>query len=249
MRSIPTIAFAALLLAAPAGAEVAVDLGALDQVAPAQPGNAQKQPTRSGAPAPGAGKKKAPAMPSAPVARAEEPAPPPPAPVVLPPKKPVASPPPAPAPVVIEMPPEPKTESAALDQGALQRPEAVPDRPALEELAAPAELPPSRRPPRSDPFGAVAFAPGAAELSPEAKEVLSAAAERLTADERLRIELLAYAALEDQSQARRLSLSRALAARSFLVEHGVRTQRIDVRPLGAPGDGGGDRIDVRLARR
>jgi len=168
---------------------------------------------------------------------------------VLPPTKPAAAPPAAPAPVVLEMPPEPSTGSAALDKGALQRPEAVPDRPVLEELATPAEPPPSRRPPPSDPFGAVAFAPGAAELSPEAKEVLSAAAERLTADERLRIELLAYAALEDQSQARRLSLSRALAARSFLVEHGVRTQRIDVRPLGAPGDGGGDRIDVRLARR
>jgi outer membrane protein OmpA-like peptidoglycan-associated protein len=63
---------------------------------------------------------------------------------------------------------------------------------------------------------------------------------------------VAYAAGNDDatSQARRLSLSRALAVRSYLIEHGVRSTRMDVRALGnkVP-EGPPDRVDVMLVRR
>jgi outer membrane protein OmpA-like peptidoglycan-associated protein len=238
MRSAFVLAFAALLLAAPARANVDVDLGALDQLAPARPAKKPSSPPPRPA-----------AKPAPPAARMEKPLPPPPAPVIVPPKETAAAPsssPPAPA--VIEMPAAPRSQSAALDQAAAQRPEPVPTLPTLERLAAPADPPPAAKAAPTQPLGTIPFAVGAADLSPQAKGALTAAAERLAADDRLRIELLAYATVEDPSQARRLSLSRALAARSFLVEHGVLTQRIDVRPLGVPGDGDADRIDLRLAR-
>jgi outer membrane protein OmpA-like peptidoglycan-associated protein len=50
---------------------------------------------------------------------------------------------------------------------------------------------------------------------------------------------------QGQSQARRLSLSRALAVRTFLVESGVPAERIYLRPLGsAAADGPPDRVDI-----
>ena len=50
----------------------------------------------------------------------------------------------------------------------------------------------------------------------------------------LRLQLMAYAGGDglSSSKARRLSLSRALSVRSFLIENGVRSTRIDVRALG-----------------
>jgi outer membrane protein OmpA-like peptidoglycan-associated protein len=253
MRLVPTLASAVLLIAtAPAGAKVDVDLGALDQLAPAPPAkNPPAKPTAKptppvAKPAPPPARAEKPALPAA---RAEKPAPPPPAPIIVTPKAvPAPSPPAMPA-AVIEMAPVPKTDAAALDGAAVQRPEAVPALPSLEKLAAPTAPPPAKEPAATRPFGAIPFVSGAADLSPQAKNVLASAAERLASDDRLHVVLLAYATVGDPSQARRLSLSRALAARSFLVEHGVVAQRIDLRPLGAPSDGsGGDRIDLRLAR-
>jgi len=44
---------------------------------------------------------------------------------------------------------------------------------------------------------------------------------------------------------RRLSLSRALAVRAFLIDQGVRSTRLDVRALGdKTGDGPADRVDI-----
>ncbi len=54
------------------------------------------------------------------------------------------------------------------------------------------------------------------------------------------------------SKARRLSLSRALAVRAFLIDQGVRSTRMDVRALGDKvQDGPSDRVDIapRDARR
>lgn len=68
-----------------------------------------------------------------------------------------------------------------------------------------------------------------------------------------RIQLKAYAGAtgsDGGSGARRLSLSRALAVRTFLIERGVRSTRIDVRALGAAGDSGApDRVDVVVLGR
>ncbi|MEJ0067668.1 MAG: OmpA family protein [Pseudomonadota bacterium] len=62
-----------------------------------------------------------------------------------------------------------------------------------------------------------------------------------------RIQLLAYAdgTPESESQARRLSLSRALAVRSFLIEQGIRSTRVNVQALGIKTAGGpADRVDA-----
>jgi outer membrane protein OmpA-like peptidoglycan-associated protein len=52
------------------------------------------------------------------------------------------------------------------------------------------------------------------------------------------------------SQARRLSLSRALAVRTYLIDQGIRSTRMDVRALGATADQGPlDRVDIVPANR
>ena len=70
---------------------------------------------------------------------------------------------------------------------------------------------------------------------------------QINAEERTRLQLKAYAGARDSSAsaARRLSLSRALAVRSFLIESGVNSTRIDVRALGAKSESGPeDRVDL-----
>lgn len=94
------------------------------------------------------------------------------------------------------------------------------------------------------------FAEGSAELSDEAKQSLLDLAKSLAQDTTSRVQLLAFAADggEGTSRARRLSLSRALAVRAFLIDQGVRSTRMDVRALGSnAGDGPADRVDI-LAR-
>jgi len=81
-----------------------------------------------------------------------------------------------------------------------------------------------------------------------AKADLAKIADRLKKNQDLRVQLIAYAAgSEDQaSQARRLSLSRALAIRGYLFDQGVGASRMDVRALGNKLEGGGspDRVDL-----
>jgi outer membrane protein OmpA-like peptidoglycan-associated protein len=89
-------------------------------------------------------------------------------------------------------------------------------------------------------------------LSNKASLGLENVAAALSEDAGLRIQLLAYAGQigDSPSQARRLSLSRALAARSKLIEQGVRSTRIDVRALGNKSAGGpADRIDIIVTKR
>lgn len=67
----------------------------------------------------------------------------------------------------------------------------------------------------------------------------------------LRVQLLAYAGGKSKtlSQTRRLSLSRALAVRSHLINRGVRSTRIDVRALGNKSKKGPpDRVDLIVTR-
>lgn len=93
----------------------------------------------------------------------------------------------------------------------------------------------------------VPFAPGEAELPADAASGLRTVAEQVIASDGSRIQLKAYAAGESNrpSAARRLSLSRALAVRSFLIEAGVRSTNIDVRALGSKYESGpADRVDV-----
>ncbi|MBI4184415.1 MAG: OmpA family protein [Proteobacteria bacterium] len=89
-------------------------------------------------------------------------------------------------------------------------------------------------------------------LSPRARESLEGLSKNVQGDETLRLQLLAYAegTAETANEARRTSLSRALVVRSFLIQQGVRSTRIDVRALGNRiEDGPADRVDVILVKR
>ena len=91
-----------------------------------------------------------------------------------------------------------------------------------------------------------------ADLDAAGKARLDGLAKRLKVQSKIRMQLLAYAGGENlsASKARRLSLSRALAIRSYLIGKGVRSTRIDVRalgnkvPSGKPG-----RVDLKIIQR
>ena len=75
----------------------------------------------------------------------------------------------------------------------------------------------------------------ASEKVPEGQKAsLDTIAGKLTDNESLRIQLLAYAGGPDlsSSKARRLSLSRALSVRTYLMDKGINSTRIHVRALG-----------------
>jgi outer membrane protein OmpA-like peptidoglycan-associated protein len=85
-------------------------------------------------------------------------------------------------------------------------------------------------------------------LPTEAELVLTKIAALVGNSDR-RVQLNAYAGgtPETVGAARRLSLSRALTVRAFLIEAGVRSTRIDVRALGlASDDAPLERVDIML---
>ncbi len=196
----------------------------------------------------------------------------PPAPPAPPPPSQAASPAPDPA-------PDPAADAGTEVAVAAPQPPVTPlppEAPPAEVPAAATPLPPAAPPPpdpppaarRQDPAATQSaalppagaalapdrflFAAGSAELSDRAKRDLETLAARLRAEADRRVQLLAYAGGEtgDASRARRLSLSRALAVRAFLVEKGVATGRVDVRALGGKfKEGPADRVDVVEARR
>lgn len=193
-------------------------------------------PTPSAAPA---------ARTAAPVSKAPEPprAPPPPqtpkpaasAAVAAPP--PPKAPPPAAAPVAAPPPPpksEPNTRVAAATTG-----------------PAPAPSAPSSQGTPGD-MVRVPFSAGQSTLPDEAKATLDTVVARLRKDETQRIQLLAYADGDEDNanKARRLSLSRALAVRAYLIDKQVQSTRMDVRALGNRAkDSPKDRVDVVLVAR
>lgn len=206
---------------------------------PPAPLTAEKPPaplTAEKPPAPPAPEKKAemkpvPEMPKS-VAKAAPASPPPATPPVA--KKatePVATkaPPPAPkpAPVVAAKPkPDPPKEQAALP-------------PAIDAMKKGRVL-------------MIAFEETASKLPASAKADLKALAAKLKGKEKLRLQLLAYAGGKSlsASKARRMSLSRALSIRSFLIESGVRSTRIDVRALGSKTtEDPVNRVDVNVTER
>ncbi|WP_051431953.1 OmpA family protein [Rhodovibrio salinarum] len=91
-----------------------------------------------------------------------------------------------------------------------------------------------------------------AALSDSAKQSLDQLAAMLADNPQQRIQLKAFAeGTEDTaSQARRLSLSRALAVRTYLIDQGIRSTRMDVRALGATAQQGPlGRVDIVPANR
>jgi len=98
----------------------------------------------------------------------------------------------------------------------------------------------------------IVFGPGSAIVPDAARDGLRTIAAALTDDPGLRLKLLAYAAKEDQSEvfARRLSLSRSLAVRNFLISSNIEESRITVQALGTQGgDEHPDRVDAYYVRR
>jgi outer membrane protein OmpA-like peptidoglycan-associated protein len=97
----------------------------------------------------------------------------------------------------------------------------------------------------------IPFASGSATIADPEKQTLASVAQTLNSNADLRLQIVAYASGGDDnaSQARRLSLSRALAVRSYLIDSGVRSTRMDVRALGNKFDAGpGDRVDLIVVK-
>jgi outer membrane protein OmpA-like peptidoglycan-associated protein len=205
--------------------------------APPPPPVAAPAPTANSAP---------PVPPSAPVpvamaapAAAPAPAAPPP-----PPAPRAAPPPPPPAAATIAPPVPPR--SAAAPAPAAPAPQAALPQTASRPPAAPAAAPAGGTASR------LVFVPGSADLPAGGDATLRDLAKRLGGDEGMRLQVVAYAdGTPDQaSQARRLSLSRALTVRSYLIGQGVRSTRIDVRALGTQAsDGPADRVDLIIGDR
>jgi outer membrane protein OmpA-like peptidoglycan-associated protein len=97
--------------------------------------------------------------------------------------------------------------------------------------------------PATTPTATLAFAPRSVEISDAGRRALDALAQSLTERAVRQVELRAYAVGEDADEARKLGLARALAVRSYLIEHGVKA-RIEVTAFAVAGRGAGERIDV-----
>jgi len=98
----------------------------------------------------------------------------------------------------------------------------------------------------------IVFENDSSKLPSDVREALKGLSDRLNQQENLRLQLLAYAGDADTSAsaARRLSLSRALAVRSYLIENGVRSTRIDVRALGNKStEEVTERVDITVVER
>lgn len=143
---------------------------------------------------------------------------------------------------------------APLGDPPTRRVEAEPAQP-RETVAA---LPPATAPATADrAFGvgsvhSLAFDAEATALDEESRVLLGSLSTAMLADPSLRLQLRAYAdgTGRNVSQARRLSLSRALAVRAFLIDEGVGATRIDVRALGSEvPEGPGDRVDIEVMAR
>jgi outer membrane protein OmpA-like peptidoglycan-associated protein len=98
----------------------------------------------------------------------------------------------------------------------------------------------------------IKFDKTATKLPKNMKDTLRKLADGVRDKKELWLRLMAYANAEDMtaSKARRLSLSRALSVRSFLIENGVKSTRIGVMALGnksskAPKN----RVDISISKR
>ena len=100
-------------------------------------------------------------------------------------------------------------------------------------------------------FARVVFAPQEIELNETELRKLAELAARLAKKPEQRIGIYAYASSDGiQMSARRISLGRALSVRSFLIEHGVESQRMIVRALGKPQQAEvADRVDITWPSR
>ncbi len=153
------------------------------------------------------------------------------------------------------LPPAPK----ALPKPSVKVLETPPPKPKLEKRKVDGKLKSSRIQISSHPDktnqevggNQLIFKQGDSALTSSAKMILDKLSGKLKAKPESRMQLLAYAGEPSisASRARRLSLSRALVARSYLIEKGIRSTRIDVRALGNKVPfGTPNRVDLKLIR-
>jgi outer membrane protein OmpA-like peptidoglycan-associated protein len=164
---------------------------------------------------------------------AEKPAAPQPAPIVAAAPQPpvIAAPMARPAPVILAAPPPPQQVATA----------AVPRAVGVPPTASP------------DQITTVRYEPGASDLSADAQAALDKVAAALAADPKARLQLVAYASgsAADMVAARRISLTRAVQMRAYLIAKGVQSIRMEVRALGDQnvGTGPADRVDLVIVSR
>lgn len=159
------------------------------------------------------------------------------------------------APADLDAAPAAKAEPAPLPPTALTPPPVIAKPEPAPQVAS---LPPSPAPaPVAAAKGgdslSVAFAGESARLPDASHADLDRLVKRMQKDDGLALQLLAYAEGDEASasKARRLSLSRALEVRKYLMEQGLRSTRIEVRALGnkLEGRGPADRVDAVLVSR
>lgn len=94
------------------------------------------------------------------------------------------------------------------------------------------------------------FDGNASSLTADSEKKLKSLLPQLSEVEGRRLQVRAYATGGDgKSDARRISLSRALTVRTFLMDHGIKPTRIDVRAMGSETDRAPlDRVDLVFAR-
>ena len=98
----------------------------------------------------------------------------------------------------------------------------------------------------------IIFSQGEAKLTITSKKKLDLVSKNMKSKKTARMQLLAYAGGKNMSSsnARRLSLSRALSIRSYLIDKGVEGTRIDVRALGNKKTSGQiNRVDLKFVER
>ena len=98
----------------------------------------------------------------------------------------------------------------------------------------------------------LAFSSGLSKLDKTSTRLLDKIASGAKSDRSMRLKLFAYADATDQtaSQSRRLSLTRALTVRAYLIDEGVRRVQFEVHANGKNLKGGPpDRVDIVITKR
>jgi len=222
--------------AVPAFAQVTVDLKALEALphrAPAPPVRRPASPPLHSSQVPATRAER-----TAPAAAAQAPAAPPDTTPRTPP--PAAGPAPPPA-TIGQAPPEVATLTPVAPPPAPQNP-APPPAPPIAAGASTTATP-------TTAGLRLTFVTGQSDLSPGSAQQIKAFVDAAPKSDAVTFNVLAYAAgvPDDPSDARRLSLARAIAVRSALLADGVSSSRVYLRALGsAATDGPADRVDLSL---
>jgi outer membrane protein OmpA-like peptidoglycan-associated protein len=168
-----------------------------------------------------------------------------------------ASPAPAPAAVVSDAPPAPSVSAPAGGTTTSEPAPAVSGAPSpapgTDSTGTQVAALPSARPAGPPPNARVAFAGDSGELNDSGKGELRSVIDQMKrqGDARLRIEGYAIGGDDGGTRARRLSLSRALAIRAYLMDQGIASTRMDVYARGnqTPEGTAADRVDLTVVRR